>query len=321
MGFLSVGGVGPTDNGPSSVGQAGKIDTEKLKPLFQDRLGQHSEPVDNSNADNYDDFNSAIKHSPIKNKFMSKDDLTKLGYTPTPGIKLVKDENGKLTSVQDPNSQLMDMNGGLYYENKKTGESIRVCEFERAVEYQKDGMKHTQWFDDNGKPKSGVIVIENKDGSTVEYRYENDISGNKFLTSVQKKESANKRPTSFNDALNVSTLGDKFQTPEDLEAQGWVKEPYMDKNGGVYYKNPETGASIRVMESRLFGEGKTLTLNTENMSHFVKYDDNGNETGGIVQIKQDDGSIKVYNYSVDINGNRFVKSEESSNQDYFSAYE
>lgn len=321
MGLLSVGNIGPIDNGKSNIGQTGKIDLEKINTVFQDRIAHHSEPSDNSNADKYADFNSAVKHSPIKNKFMSEADLKNLGYTPTPGIKLVKDENGKLTSVQDPNSQLMDMNGGLHYENKKTGETIRVCEFEHAVEYRKDGMKHTQWYDDNGNPKGGMVVIQNKDGSSVEYHYENDINGNKFLTSVKQNEAENKAPKDFNGALEQSTLGAKFQTPEDLEAQGWVKEPYMDKNGGIYYKNPETGATIRVMEARLFGEGKTLTFKTDNMSHFVEYDDNGNETGGTVQVKLDDNTIKVYDYSVDMNGNKFIKSEEIVHQDYLSDYE
>ena len=169
--------------------------------------------------------------------------------------------------------------------------------------------------------KNQIETSKNKDGSSVEYHYENDINGNKFLTSVKQNEAENKAPKDFNGALEQSTLGAKFQTPEDLEAQGWVKEPYMDKNGGIYYKNPETGATIRVMESRLFGEGKTLTLKTGNMSHFVEYDNNGNETGGTVQVKLDDNTIKVYDYSVDINGNKFIRSEEIVHQDYLSDYE
>lgn len=185
MGLLSVGNIGPMDNGKSNIGQTGKIDLEKINTVFQDRIAQHSEPSDNSNADKYSDFNSAVKHSPIKNKFMSEADLKKLGYTPTPGTMLIEDENGKLKTVPDPDNQLMDMNGGLYYENKKTGESIRVCEFEHAVEYRKDGMKHTQWFDDNGNPKGGMVVVENDDGSSIEYHYENDINGNRFITSVK----------------------------------------------------------------------------------------------------------------------------------------
>ena len=57
------------------------------------------------------------------------------------------------------------------------------------------------------------------------------------------------------------------------------------------------------------------------MSHFVTYDDNGKETGGVVQVKQQDGSIKVYNYDVDIEGNKFIKSVNISQDDYFADYE
>ena len=75
------------------------------------------------------------------------------------------------------------------------------------------------------------------------------------------------------------------------------------------------------MNPRLFGEGKSLTYENKNMSHFVTYDDSGKETGGIVQIKQPDGTIKVYKYDVDIEGNKFIKSVKTSEYDYFAEYE
>lgn len=316
MGLLSIGGIGPMDNGRSKVEQTGKIDLEKLNTIWNNRVSQQSEAVDASNADSYADFNSAIKQSPIKGKLINQTDLEKLGYT-------LKGIDGKWMESSVPGIMQMDKSGATYYENKKTGEEISINNngLYTSVVYTKGNIVHEQRFDKTRKPKGGEVILKNKDGSSVEYHYENDINGNKFLTGVKKKEAENKAPKDFDSALKVSTLGAKFQTPEDLEAQGWVKEPIMDKNGGIYYKNPETGATIRVMESRIFGEGKTLTLNTDNMSHFVEYDDNGKETGGIVQVKQDDGSIKVYEYAVDINGNKFIKSEEISHQDYFSAYE
>ena len=45
------------------------------------------------------------------------------------------------------------------------------------------------------------------------------------------------------------------------------------------------------------------------------------QTGGVVQVKQQDGSIKVYNYDVDIEGNKFIKSVNISQDDYFADYE
>ena len=50
-------------------------------------------------------------------------------------------------------------------------------------------------------------------------------------------------------------------------------------------------------------------------------DDKGKETGGIVQVKQQNGSIKVYEYDVDIEGNKFIKSVTTSELDYFADYE
>lgn len=321
MGFLSVGNIGPLDGQNHNIGKIENVNQEKLNSVFGNKVSQNQVQSDNDKAKSYAEFNSLLKQSPVKNHFLNESDLTKLGYKPTAGVKLVQGDDGQLTSEPDPDSQLMDSNGGLYYGNDKTGGSIRVCEFERSVEYKQGNMSHTQWFDDKGKPSGGMLVVTNKDGSTVEYRYENDINGNKFLTGIKKQEAENKYPADFNNALQETTLGSKFQTQSDFETQGWEKLPHLDMNGGIYYKNPQTGEKVRIMDQRLFGEGKTLTMTTDTMSHFAMYDNDGKETGGTIQVKQDDGKIKAYHYSVDIDGNKFIQSEEILNEDYFVDYE
>ncbi len=95
----------------------------------------------------------------------------------------------------------------------------------------------------------------------------------------------------------------------------------MDMNGGVYYINKKTGEGFRMQEHRIFGDGKSITFTNNNMSHFATYDKNGKETGGVLQIRQQNGGIKVYNYDVDIDGNRFIKSVEINNDENFAQYE
>ncbi len=133
----------------------------------------------------------------------------------------------------------------------------------------------------------------------------------------------NKKYRDFNNALKETALTDKFIDADTLEAQGWKKEPMMDMNGGKYYTNPKTGVTVRVKDRRLasFNNEKSMSVKTENMAHFAIYDKNGKETGGVIQTRQPDGSIKVYHYDVDISGNRFIKSEEISDLDYFADYE
>lgn len=133
------------------------------------------------------------------------------------------------------------------------------------------------------------------------------------------KQTINDKYKEFDNSVNNSVLGGKFLSEKDLFKQGFTKSKFMDMNGGVYYE--KNGESIRVMNPRLFGEGKSLTYKNKNMSHFVTYDDRGKETGGIVQIKQPDGTIKVYKYDVDIEGNKFIKSVKTSEYDYFAEYE
>ena len=194
MGFLSVGRPDPINGQNLNVTKAGEVKKqETLNSVFgRAQAGAKQDP--------YKEFNDNANASVLGNKFMDEKELLKHGIKPQPGIKLVKDENGKLQAVPDPDSQSMDMNGGLYYTDKK-------------------------------------------------------------------------------------------------------------------------GGTIRVQNHRIFGEGKSMSYKNENMAHFVTYDDNGKATGGIVQVKQSDGSIKVYDYDVDINGNKFIKSVKTSDLDYFADYE
>jgi len=329
--MLKIGWVDPMNNKGGNINQVQATVSGKMEPVFTERLASahNSEGAsdDKAQINNYTKFKSLTKDSPIGNKFLTASDAARYGFKPAAGIKLQKGADGKLISVPDPNSQLMDMNGGLHYTNEKTGETLRICEFERSLEYTKGNTTQTQWFDENGKPSGGMVTVKDeKTGEITEYRYENDIDGNQFITGVKVKSEkpvSGKKDdkTAFQDAFKESVLTNKFLSPQDLEAKGWKKESYMDMNGGQYYTDPATGATVRVMPSRIFGEGKTMSVKTENMAHFAEYDNNGKETGGIVQIRQGDGSIKVYDYSIDVDGNKFIKSVKTSDLDYFADYE
>lgn len=282
--------------------------------------------TDQKKINDYEKFQSLIKGSPIGNKFLNDEDVSRLGFTPIAGIQLIIGDDGKLTSKPDNTTQLMDGNGGLHYENKKSGGTLRVCEFEKSLQYKKGNMTQTQWFDDNGKPSGGMVTVKNeKTGEITKYNYELDINGNQFITGVKtEKPEGHQKPdkyADFNNAFKETALTDKFTDGKELEAKGWKKEMYMDQNGGQYYNDPKTGTTVRVMPQRLFGDGSCMSVRTDNMAHFAAYDNNGKETGGVIQIRQPDGSIKIYDYSVDVDGNRFIKSEEISDLDYFAEYE
>ena len=134
------------------------------------------------------------------------------------------------------------------------------------------------------KPKPNSIMTEQK-----------PIGANNQTINDKYKE--------FDNAVNNSFLGTKFLAENDLLKQGYKKSAMMDMNGGIYYE--KNGERVRVVNNRLFGNGKSLTYTT----------------GGVVQVKQQDGSIKVYNYDVDIEGNKFIKSVNISQDDYFADYE
>lgn len=307
--------------------------TKKMNPIFESALENLRKTKDDGETtvvNNYGKFNSLLKDSPIGKKFMTETDAARKGFTPTPGVKVIQDEGEKFgfKTVPDPTSQLMDMNGGLHYENKKTGETLRICEFENSVTYTKGNKEQIQYYNEDGSPSGGVISVKDpKTGKITMYNYKNDIDGNPFVVSVKTKqgepEVQEKKDdkTMFNDALKETVLSDKFSNPRELLAKGWEKSMYMDMNGGEYYTDPKTGTTVRVVTSRILGDGKAMSVKTENMAHFAKYDDNGKETGGVIQIRQDDGTIKVYDYEVDIDGNRFITSVEVSDLDYFADYE
>lgn len=136
---------------------------------------------------------------------------------------------------------------------------------------------------------------------------------------LQLEHGKNSNYKAFNDAIKESCLGNQFMDAKSLEAKGWKKSSIMDMNGGVYYTDPNTGASVRVQEDKAFQ--KSNTYRTENMSHHEYYDDKGKPTNGIVQVRQADGSIKVYEYEYDVDGNKFIKSVKTSEFDYFANYD
>lgn len=145
------------------------------------------------------------------------------------------------------------------------------------------------------------------------------VSGSEVGLQLENCKNSNYK--AFNDALKESVLGNEYMDEKTLEAKGWkTRSVNMDMNGGRYYTDPKTGASIRVQTDH--GPfSKSNTYRTDNMSHHEYYDKDGKPTNGIVQIKQADGTIKVYEYEYDVDGNKFIKSVSLSEFDYFMAYD
>ena len=134
---------------------------------------------------------------------------------------------------------------------------------------------------------------------------------------LEKGKSSNYKE--MNAALKESILDSNFIDAKTLEAKGWKRSTIMDMNGGIYYTDPETGASVRVQADSHFRNSNTFR--TKDMSHHAYYDENGKATNGIVQVRQPDGSIKVYEYEYDVDGNKFIKSVKTSEFDYFASYD
>lgn len=186
MGLLSIGNIGPIDGNNPNIGKTGEVKQETLNSVFG--AGTPSNNQIGAKKDPYEDFNNFMNDTKLGNKFLNEADLLKKGFKPEPGIRMVRGEDGELKGAPDPDSQLMDMNGGKYYYNEKTGEKVRICDFERSNQYTKGRTKHTQWFGEDGKPAGGYLEITQIDGSIKIYDYDLDVNGNKFIKSVKVQQ-------------------------------------------------------------------------------------------------------------------------------------
>ena len=128
--------------------------------------GSHQDVKEKNNYDDYNKFNNLMEKSKLSNSPLKEADLLANGFK---------------------KNDLRDKNGGVYYTNPKTGEEIRLCDWEGSNSYTaKDGTKYTQYFDKSGKPAGGEVTVKNKNGGYVIYRYDNDIMGNSFIKDIER---------------------------------------------------------------------------------------------------------------------------------------
>lgn len=132
-----------------------------------------------------------LNESKLDERVPNKAALNKLGFNVPFSAKKI----GNMEFPEQP--FLLDMNEGKTYQNKN-GDTIRICEFDGAlesgmkgatsVEYKsKDGgMAHKVLYDPEGNPMKGSLTVTNKDGSIEQFEYEYDLDGNKHVTSYQK---------------------------------------------------------------------------------------------------------------------------------------
>ena len=161
-------------------------------------------------SNNYKEFNSLMRKSKLSNSFLKEADLLAKGFE---------------------KNEFMDMNGGVYYTNKKTGEEIRLCEFENSNTYTaKDGTEYTQYFDKSGKPSSGRVTAKNKYGGSVSYTYENDMYGNKFITNVERTNPAKRR-----DELAAEGMKSFERTIDSFEESLGIPDNFIP-NSSIFIK-------------------------------------------------------------------------------------
>ncbi len=201
-------------------------------------------------SNNYKEFNSLMRKSKLSNSFLKEADLLAKGFE---------------------KNEFMDMNGGVYYTNKKTGEEIRLCEFENSNTYTaKDGTEYTQYFDKSGKPSSGRVTAKNKYGGSVSYTYENDMYGNKFITNVERTNPAKRR-----DELAAEGMKSFERTIDSFEESLGIPDNFMP-NSSIVIKKDGTEEAVRYSED---GYYKITTLTKEDgsrqqiYSKFSRYSD------------------------------------------------
>ena len=117
----------------------------------------------------------------------TRQDVAKFNqYLKQPGISDAPKSVKELTANGFVKGDLMDMNGGVYYFNEITGDSVRICDFEKSYTYTHGRISHEQY--DKKVYDGGMIKIKELDGSTTIYSYKNDSNGEKYLTSVTRYE-------------------------------------------------------------------------------------------------------------------------------------
>lgn len=186
---------------------------------------------------NYKEFNSLMSKSKLANSFLKESYWLAKGFE---------------------KSDIMDMNGGVYYSNPKTGENVRLCVFENSNTYTaKDGTEYTQYFDKEGKPSSGRVTAKNKYGGSVAYTYENDMYGNKFITNVERTNPAKSR-----DALAAEGMKGFVRTIHKFEQSLGIPDNFMQASS-VVIKKDGTEEAVRYSED---GHYKITTLTKEDGS-------------------------------------------------------
>lgn len=87
-------------------------------------------------------------------------------------------------------------------------------------------------------------------------------------------------------------LDGKFPAEADLVSAGYEKDDsYMTKNGGVMYKNPETGESVVYTTF-----DKTVEYRNGAVTQHQCYDENGKLAYGSVTVKRADDDFDAYSY-------------------------
>ncbi|MBR1424558.1 hypothetical protein IJ579_03235 [bacterium] len=106
-----------------------------------------------------------VKNSPAKiinGHFPTEKELTAAGY--------------------QKNDSMMTTNGGVFYENPQTGESIMVEEFGRSIEYRNGNITQRQYYDLDGNVAGGEVSVKGKNGAFEIIKYHTDEETKELIT-------------------------------------------------------------------------------------------------------------------------------------------
>ncbi len=182
--------------------------------------------------------------------------------------------NGQTIAVGKKDSDglnyVLDKNGGKTYRNAN-GESLRICDFDAqsvvpggtAVQYS-DGKNFLSevFYDGNGKPVQGSLIVRQDNGTSVEYKYKYDAGGNKVLESVAQPEDITEHPAVENNT--GSDIREKVEITSDYKdnGDGTKTKTILRKDGkpGFVQTVDSEGHVISESEFNLANSGKELEI-------------------------------------------------------------
>ena len=248
------------DNGKNiEIKRTHNVDGSTIKEVTID--GQPVDDYDDGGRATIGEFRLLIKNSPLnKDAMPTEAELTAAGYT----------------KIED----VMTGNGGIFYQNASTGESIMVSESDKTCIYKKGFFEQTQYYDNEGKPSGGRLVRSSETSGFTTAVYEKDSATGEMQIGMRKSQASFESfPKSYILYANEAIIGHTANIKEFTDALGL---PELD------FKKSLENINMTATTGEASGE---MLSDDGNVKTVLYIDQNGN-----VKItysrKQPDGSFK-----------------------------